>query len=463
MKVKTRWLVLLLAFGLVLAACGSDGSGDTTTTAGAQATTTTATTPVEESTTTTEGEMAAPTTDFGVDLDAGVISVGLLSDLSGVFSALVQPVVDGYQAKVDDINANGGIHGLQVKLEVRDTGYLTDTHVQLYEEIRDSVVMLGHSTGSPQTVAIRPQMEEDGMLAIPLTWYSGWSDPTLNANLIPHGAPYCIESMNSIGYLLSQNPDAETIAIASNAGDFGEDSAVGAKLAAEAAGLTVVYDGQGKVNAADEATLAEVANGIITGSPDIVWVTTSPGAYAGIYGQAIQGGVQALWSGSFVAWNSAFLAPDSAIRDAIQAQWYFSLPLGVWSADNPGTAAARDVLTTAIPDITPYEYYLEGVGEAILMEKILNAAYDSGDMTRAGVLAAAKSIESVSWDGLWPDQNYTGTTNEAVQRLATMVKPSAADLEAGGSGLEVLAEDYTSDIAANYDFTGACFDAGFGG
>jgi len=97
------------------------------------------------------------------------------------------------------------------------------------------------------------------------------------------------------------------------------------------------------------------------------------------------------------------------------------------------------------------------------MERILNDAYDNGDMTRAGVLAAAKGLEAMSWDGLWPDQSYVGEPNDIVQRLVNIVQPSAADLEAGGSGLIVLEENYVSDIAAAYQFDGACFDAGFGG
>jgi hypothetical protein len=65
----------------------------------------------------------------------------------------------------------------------------------------------------------------------------------------------------------------------------------------------------------------------------------------------------------------------------------------------------------------------------------------------------------VSWDGLWPDQNYQGSPNETVQRLVTVVRPSVADLEAGGSGLEVLEENYTSDLAAGFEFNETCFDA----
>jgi len=456
MKRTTKRSAILLVLGLILAACGAADEEETTTTG--PTTTVAEETGATEAPPTTEGE-AMIATDVGVDLDAGTITVGLLSDLTGVFSSLVQPVVDGYQAAVNEINAQGGIGGLMIELDVKDTGYSVETHVQQYTAIRDNVVALGHSVGSPHTVATMDMLAEDNMLAVPLTWYSGWSDPALNQNLIAHGAPYCIEAMNTIGYMVSQNPDAKTIAIASNAGDFGEDSAEGAKLAAEELGLEVVYDGQAKINAADQATLDEVTTGIVGAKPDIAWVTTSPSAFAGIYGQLVAGGVQPLYSGSFVAWNAAFLAPDFPLREAVEASWVFGLPFAPWGADNPGTKAAVALLESAIPDVAKYEYYLEGVAEARLMEQILTKAYESGDMTRAGVLAAAKSLEVVSLDGLWPDQNYAGEPNETVQRKVNIVRPSIADLEAGGSGLELLEADYTSDIAAAFQFDKTCFEA----
>jgi ABC-type branched-subunit amino acid transport system substrate-binding protein len=408
---------------------------------------------------TTDGGEMEIATDIGVDLDAGTITVGLLSDLTGVFSALVKPVTDGYSAQVEAINAAGGIHGLQIELEIRDTVYSVDNHVQLYEEIRDSVVALGHSTGSPHSMAINDAMAEDDVFAVPLTWYSGWSDPAINANLVPHGQPYCIEAMNVLGYLVEQNPDIKTVAIASNAGDFGQDSAQGAKIAAEALGLEVVYDGEAKVNAADEASLAEVVTGIVTSAADVVFLTTSPGAFAGIYGQSLAAGVAATWTGSAVAWVPSFIGPDSQIRDAAQRDWLFSLPYSPWNTDNAGTEAAVDMLKAAIPDIQPFDYYLEGAAEALLMERILNDAYESGDMTRAGVLAAAKGLESFSTDGLWPDQSFVGEPNDIVMRIGNIIKPSIADLEAGNSGVEVLAANYTSDIAAAYEFNETCFDA----
>lgn len=451
MKIRTKWLAIFLVLGLVVAACG-DGEG-TTTTGESQATTTEG----GGDTTTTGEQMAQPTVDVGVDLDAGVIKVGLLSDLSGVFSALVTPVVAGYQAKVAEINSRGGINGLQIELVIEDTVYEEDIHVQKYAEIKDEVVIIGHSTGSPHTIDILPDLVADEIAAIPLTWYSGWTDPELSSNLLHHGTPYCIESMNVIGYLAEQNPDAATIAIASNAGDYGQDSAQGAKLAAEALGLEVVYDGEGKVNAADEASLAEVAQGIIAAGADIVWVSTSPTPYSSIYGQVLGAGVQAMWSGSFVDWNQAFIGPESQIRDAAVRDMTFGFPFPTWSDDNPGTMAAVELIKAAAPDSPSSEYFLEGVVEAVLLEQVLLAAYESGDMTQAGVLNAARAMTAVDFNGLAPSESYVGSPNEQLQRLMWIVKPSIEDLEAGGTGIEVVAAEYTSQIAADYEFTEACF------
>ena len=453
MRKNSKWAAILLALGLVLAACG-DGGGDDTTTSAAAGESTTTGAPAESTTTAVAGEVA---TDVGVDLDAGTITVGLLSDLSGPFAPLVQVIVAGQEMYWADVNANGGIGGLQVQLETRDTGYDVDTHVQLYEELKTQVVAFGHSTGSPQTVAINASLQADGILAIPLTWYSGWSDPAINSNLVPHGVPYCIESMNMIEYLKLQMPDATTIAIASQAGDYGEDSSAGAVLAAEALGLEVVYDGTGLINALDDATLAEVAGGIAGSGAQLVWVTTSPTPFGSIYGQALAAGFTgALWSGSGPTWNPALVGPESPIKDALAQNFYVSAPYAPWAADTPGNQAVRDLVTAAGAD--PLDYYAEGVIEATILHQALQAAYDAGDMTQAGVLAAAKALESVTFDGLAPDETYVGEPNERLQRAQFISRPDPAGLAGGTStGVTLVESMYTSPIAEAFEFTEACF------
>jgi ABC-type branched-subunit amino acid transport system substrate-binding protein len=458
MKAKSKWLAILLVLGLILAACGDGGGADETTTTdgGAADTTEPPTDTTEAPTDTTEGETMDIATDVGVDLDAGTITIGLLSDLSGVFSALVQVIVTGHEAYWENVNANGGIGGLEVVLNPVDTVYDVANHVQRYEELKDEVVAFGHSTGSPHTVAINEQLQNDGILAIPLTWYSGWTDPAINANLLHHGVPYCIESMNLIGYITEQVGDFSTIAIASNTGDYGLDSANGAIIAAEEAGLEVVYDGSGAINAADEATLTEVANEIAGSGADIAYVTTSPGAFGSIFGGAIAQGYQGIWSGANPSFNPALIAPDSQIAEPLAASSYWSAYTSVWTSDTPGITEAKELVGDRLPQ--PTSAVFEGFVEAQIMHAALQAAHDAGDLTQAGVLNAAKSLDNVDFNGLAPSEAYVGEANDQLQRTSLIFQPDAEGLAAGESAGELVLEaEYTSDIAANYEFNEACF------
>lgn len=460
MKAKSKWLAIFLVLGLVLAACSPSGDdGEASTTAGETPDTTAAPTDTTApETTDTTGGGGDPAVDVGVDLEAGTITVGLLSDLTGPFSSLVQVIVAGQEAYWADVNANGGIGGLSVELETVDTAYDPPTHVQRYEELKDSVVAFGHSTGSPHTVAIVPQLVEDNILAIPLTWYSGWTDPAFNSNLMHHGAPYCIESMNVISYIKEQTkPDATTIAIAGVPGDYGLDSTEGAKMVAEELGLEVVYDGSGAVIPGDDTSYATVASAIVAANPDIVWLTATPGAWGPIFGQALAAGFQtATWSGAGPSYNPAFLAPDSAIRDAVAAMTVWGAYYSVWGDDSPGVTHAKELVADVLPQ--PISAVMEGFVEARIMHAALEAAYAAGDMTQAGVLAAAKSLEEVDFEGLAPNETYVGTPDEQLQRATNIWTVDLAGFDSGENGGEtIVSKEYVSDLAGSFEFTGACY------
>jgi ABC-type branched-subunit amino acid transport system substrate-binding protein len=459
MRTRSKWLAMILALGMILAACGGDdgATDETTATSGATTETTEAgTTDTTEAMTETTmgGDMADIATDVGVDLEAGTITVGLLADMTGVFSPLVTQIVAGHEAFWDDVNANGGIGGLEVQLDIADTQYDGPTHVQLFEEKKDEVVAFGQSTGSPQTVAINPGLQEQGMLAIPLTWYSGWSDPAFNSNLVPHGTPYCIEAMNSIEYMVDASGiDSPTLAIASIPGDYGLDASAGAKLAADALGLEIVYDGAGAVIPGDATSYIEVGNAIAAADPDIVYFTGIPWiGWPDVYNQAVvEGGLEALWSGASPSWGPNYVAADSPIRDDIARDFYWSSYVDPWTGDSAGVARVRDVMTAR--GAAPSDFYGEGFVEAEVLRQALQRAYDNGDLTQSGVLAAAKSMESVDFDGLAPTENYVGEPNDIVQRVVNIMRP---DLESE-TGSMLVERDYTSPTAAAYEFTGACY------
>jgi len=453
MRKRYGLLVMMLVLALVAAACSSDSDSDTTTTAasGGEETTTTAASGGEETTTTAGTEpMAPPTTDVGVDLEAGTIQVGLLSDLSGPFAGLVSAIVAGQEGYWAYVNANGGIEGLQVELVVEDTGYDVPQHVTLYEQLKDQVVAIGHSTGSPHTVAIYEDLVADEILAIPLTWYSGWTAP-FDSNTMHHGSPYCIEAMNSIDYI-KNDTGAATIAIASLPGDYGLDSAAGAALAAEALGLEVVYSNAGGIIPGED--LAPIGVAIAESGADMVWVTATPTTFPSIYGAAIATGYEAAWGGASPTYSPAYLASDFATQ--IERDWYWSTYYLPWGTDTPGNQLVRDVMTAAGAD--PLDFYAEGFVEAQILEQALRAAYAAGDMTQGGVLAAAKALDTVDFAGLAPVERFTGTPDEQLNRVTVINRPSLADAGAGGTGVTTLDPAYTSEIAANFTFESACFE-----
>lgn len=463
MKRKAKWLAIFLVLGLVVAACGNGAAEDTTTTAPdapetTQPETPETTAPEDDDADDTSEEMPGDiATDIGVDLDAGVIRVGLLSDLTGIFSPLVQVIVAGHELYWADVNAKGGINGLQVELVTADTEYLVPTHVQRYEELKDNVVAFGHSTGSPHTVAINADLQADGILAIPLTWYSGWTDPAINANLMHHGINYCMEAHNLLGYMTETMGDAiSTVAVVTFPGDYGLDGAIGAIEAAESAGLEVVYDGSGTIIPGDESSETEAANAIVSANPDVVYLVTNPTATASIFGQAIAQGYQGMWTGANPSWNPALLG--SPIGEALAASSVWSGYTAVWSSDAPGVNDAKALIEAAGVLERPTSAIFEGFVEAIILHAALEAAYEAGDMTQAGVLAAAKSLEEVDFNGLAPNESYVGTPNDQLQRSSIIFEPDLEGFLAGESaGESVIVDDFTAQITADYDFTGACY------
>ena len=462
---KMRIFVLVLALALIAAACSSDSDDTTTTVAasgGEETTTTTAAAGGGEETTTTAATETteAPAemkTDFGVDLEAGTITIGQTADLTGPFAPLVNPIMAGQQMYWAWVNANGGIGGLEVLMETRDTAYQVEQHIAAYDELRDQVVAISHTTGSPQTLAIADALEEDSMIAVPATWYSGWTDTNIAPTVLHTGAPYCLEAMSLLDWLLDEEVkegnDAPTLAIASIPGDFGLDPMAGALLWAEANGIEVVYDGSGTIVPGQD--LKPVADAIVASGADLVYVTTTPSTFSEVYGGALTQGFEAKWSGAGPTYNPAFLV--SPIADAIQRDWYGGFYMQPWGGDSAGMALTMQLVEASGADIPANDYVGLGVVEAMLVHAALQKAYENGDMTRAGVLAAIKSLDNVDFMGVAPNENYTGSSADQIQRAITLWRPSVANLEAGGSGSEIVATDFVGPTAESFEFTEACY------
>jgi ABC-type branched-subunit amino acid transport system substrate-binding protein len=476
-----KFAVPFVTLALIAAACGGDDDDDAasdTTTAGTTAAEETtppaATEPAATEPAATEPadtepagtEPAAPTdikTDFGATDDT--IRIGLNADLSGIFAPLVTQIVDGQEAYWEIVNDAGGIAGRQVELEVLDNGYDVPKHLENYEtmsaESDDGVLMFSQSTGSPHTAATAESLVEDNLLAIPLSWYSGWADPAIGESVIELYTSYCLESMNGLTYLAGAE-DASTVAIISFPGEYGQDGAFGAKAAAEALGLEVDYDGEGAVVPGSDQT--PVITELVNAQPDLVWATINPTTLAEIMGGAYAQGLRAHWSGNSPTYNFQLLATDLA--PALDELYTHSTYTQLWnSADSPGMTEMVEGMRAKRPDAPLSDVYIVAWTEGYATQQILEKAAANGDLTRAGVVAAAKdpSLE-IDFKGLSPNQTFSGDPNDYIVRESYMYDvdiskftPDATVSDEGGTGFTLLDGPFVSDTAANYDFQGACF------
>jgi ABC-type branched-subunit amino acid transport system substrate-binding protein len=314
------------------------------------------------------------------------------------------------------------------------------------------------------------------MAAIALTWYSGWAVPEFdNGNILEKGTNYCLEAMNMVEYLSAkfeaENGRPATWAVVSFPGEYGQDGATGAKKAIEALGLTLAFDGEGLVTPPGDDPETAVIEGIVSSGADFVWTTMNPTNLAVIMGGAAQGGFAGQWSGSVPSYDFRLLdSPVGPLLDAVY--WQPAYNVG-WGTDVPEMAAVIAALTEAAPDRRPSDAFVLGWQEAMLTDAVLTAAAASGDLTRAGVLAAANSLEGISFNGLAPDQSYAGSPNDHVTREIAIFSPDLATYtEAGGASQtiatapnggttgSVLVEDFfVGELAAAYQFDAPCFAA----
>jgi ABC-type branched-subunit amino acid transport system substrate-binding protein len=462
-NIKHRRLAAsVIAFGLLATACGGDGDD------GGSAATGTGTETADDAGSAGEGT-AAGDVEFDIGVDEDTITLGLLADLTGVFAPLVTDIVAAQEVYWDRVNANGGIAGRQIELIVEDSAYDVTRNVENYEKMRGEIAAMPLAVGSPHTAAIVPQIEEDDVVVVPLTWYSGWADPDIGENALEQGTNYCLEAMNALSFATEMHEEEHgekpTLAIISFPGEYGQDGAAGAKIAAEELGLEIVYDGEAQVVPGQDQTA--VISEIVRNDPDWVFASTNPTTLGEILGGAVAQGFDGMWTGSVPTYDFRLL--DSPLAEAID-QYYWQMAVNVsYGTDVPGMQELMDAMAEAEPDARVSDAAVIGWIEARIIETVLREAAERGDMTRAGIKEAALSIEEIDFGGLQPTQTYAGEPNDYVLRESAIFKPSLEFYNEGGgasatygsggnTGSELVQDFFASEVAANYDYQGPCFE-----
>jgi ABC-type branched-subunit amino acid transport system substrate-binding protein len=391
-------------------------------------------------------------TDFGVTKEAcpdavnkskGCIYLGTISDLTeGPFKALAVPITDAQKAFWKRVNANGGIGNYEVDVTkyVRDNKYNPQVHKEVYEQIKGNILALAQTLGSPTTAAILSDLKANSIVAAPASWTSGWAFEDV---VIESGANYCIESMNALDYAVATYKSKSVMSI-HYAGDYGDDAAAGAKIAAEKLGMTF---SQLKTDSGADKQAGAIAE-IIAKNPDLVILTTGPTETATIVGQAAARGFKGRFIGTSPTWNPGLLKSPAA--PALTALYEQTAPWNTWSTKSPG----HDAMRAALPGVTPNDGYTSGWIWSYPLKAALEKAVANKDLTRAGLLAAVKSLDKVDYEGMLPAGagNYKGGAAAQI-KVNAIYKPDAT----GPTGVAMVKDLTVGPTASAYTLDGPCY------
>ncbi len=376
--------------------------------------------------------------------DRGCIYLGSISDLTeGPFKTLAVPITDAQKAFWKRVNDSGGIGGYDVDVTsyVKDNKYNPQIHNQVYQEIKSKVLALAQTLGSPTTAAILPDLENTQMVGVPASWTSLWGFEEV---VLESGTNYCLESMNSVDYAVAKL-GVKSVMTVHLPGDYGDDAAAGAKIAAEKHGASystfVTQTGQDNQGGAIDAILAA--------KPNLVILTTGPTDAAVIIGQTAARGFQGKFIGTSPTWNPGLLKSPAA--PAIKALYMQSAPWKSWQTDSAGHKAMRD----ALPGVTPNDGYTAGWVWSYPLKAALKKAVDGKDLTRAGLLNAVRSLDSVDYEGMLPAGagKYSGKPNDAVFRQSLIYRPD----DAAPTGVTLVEDFFTGPTAKDYKFEKPCY------
>ncbi|MGW3284988.1 ABC transporter substrate-binding protein [Streptomyces sp. NPDC001002] len=374
----------------------------------------------------------------GQGISGKTITLGALTDMTGVYATLGKSVTQAQQLYVKQLNAAGGVCGYKVALTVRDHGYDPQKAVSGYTELAPKVLGFAQFIGSPFVAAVKQRVDgQDKGLVLP----QAWSAALLGSPYIRViGSTYDIETINAVDFLIKEKgiKKGDKIGHVYFEGDYGESALVGSKYMAGKAGLSVVEQ---EIKPTDNDMTAQVTALKKAGVKAIV-ISAGPRQAASLVGVAAASGFDVPVIGN----NSAF-APQLLATQAGPAltknYWVASpsLPIG---ADTPQATKLVADYKAAYPKDSLDNGIVAGWTAASAFGEALKKACAGKDLTREGVDKALLTLDAFD-SGFGTVQDFTDPA-VASSRESVILQP---DKTATG-GMKVVREAGASKEAEAY-------------
>lgn len=377
----------------------------------------------------------------GPGVTEDTITLGALVDLTAVFAANSRSILEGANLYWDMVNADGGVCGRDVELDVQDHQYDPQTAVSLYRDMSENVLALSPLLGSPVIAALLPSLEEDGMV----TGIAAWSSEVLNPLIQITGATYDVEMINAVDWLTREQglQEGDSIGMVYFEGDYGENALEGAEYAAEELGLTIV--GQ-QVRPSDTDLSAQVS-GFRDAGVDAILVAAASPQSASVASVAASIGLDVPIVGSTPSFTPQLLGTPAG--PALEANFHTSSSMSPPSLEAEGVQEFLTAYEEEFPDSPPIANgSMYGWASARIMHQVLEGACEADALTREGLQEALRSLEDYD-----PNGTVAGTLDYSDPSVPPSLETyiSKADSAAPG-GLTALGEPSASDLAESYEF-----------
>ncbi|CAM3090243.1 Leucine-binding protein domain-containing protein [Prescottella defluvii] len=386
-------------------------------------------------------EAAGPAESGGVKTGAGVtadaITLGALVPLSGPIGGLGQDGVAGVQLWFDKVNKDGGVCDREVRIDARDNKYNSQETMTQYTSLRSEIAAIANLSPGTDAVTLGPRLAQDGLAVL-----AGSYDPVLlkvSQAFMP-GAPYDVEAVNGVAYLVEQGTlkSGDTIGVIAYPNGIGEAVSNGVAGAAQQFGLKVE---NAKIDSTASDATAQVNSLRQAGAKAIVMGTASA--------QTVSAAAVAKASGYDVVIQATNLlsAGDLAgpARDAIVDHVVLTSNNAPFSSD---AAPIRELLSAweaKFGDRAATAPAAAGYLMAQLIDKGLTQACADGDITPQGITASMSKVGVIDTDGLAVDLDFS-TPGVAPSLASFILRP-----DPNAKGGTVIARDAAvSDAAAKY-------------
>ncbi len=335
----------------------------------------------------------------GVDLETKTLTIGALNDVSGPAATIGKPYALGKSILAQQVSAQGsGIlpDGWKVTLVERDHGYNPQKALQAYQEIKDQVLFIGTSFGTPNTLPLRAHLERDLLVAFPASLSSKMAEHRFTP---PLGAPYSVEAMRALDWVVDSAGGAAAVkaAIIYQQDDYGTDGLIGWEQAAKHHNVAIVAK---ETIAPGQKDFAAAITALKTAGATHVLLTTLPSSTGPILGTAAQLQYAPVWIGNTPSWIDGFFNPQ-VIPSAVFAKFYWVTGLTYWGEPVPGMDKFLAAYEKYGKEQSPPDFYvLTSYTQGLVQLEAFRRALAANEPNRDGFVRALATLSPFDAGGL---------------------------------------------------------------